>query len=295
MRWSAFGLLAVALLLAGCSGPPSAQPAEAATETAGVLQGVAVDEALRPIAGVDVRAALAGGAPSTAVTGEDGRFRLAGLAPGTWAVEASKAAHLSAYTLAQVEAGVDEPPFLRLVLPVQADELPFVVAIAWHGFVGCAFTYGNLCSAPAQGGFDLIGDQSAHLFWDEYVALGRSPDLIQGEAVWEATLPTSGELKPIYGWSEPEAWRQFQYQGTFFGESTPSPSFHRLTQAELVAAKVGTDAGLVVEFYSGGDTTSPTGLTVNQPVDLYLHNFYGYLPPDDWRFALHGPPPAPPS
>ena len=28
-----------------------------------------------------------------------------------------------------------------------------MVAIQWDGLIGCAFSYGNLCSAPAQGGF----------------------------------------------------------------------------------------------------------------------------------------------
>jgi hypothetical protein len=32
---------------------------------------------------------------------------------------------------------------------------------------------------------------------------------------------------------------------------------------------------------------------LNQPVRLFLHSFYGYLPPDGWRFAVDGAPPPP--
>jgi hypothetical protein len=259
----------------------------------GILAGVVVDPALRPLAGANVSALGPGGTPSVQATDANGTFRFAGLAPGTYAVEAGLPRHLTAHAIAQVVAGEPFPRLVQLVLEVQADELPFVVQIAWEGYIGCAFTYGNLCSAPGQAGYDVIGDQSAHLFFDEYVSIGRVPTLIQGEAVWDATTPTSEELKPIYGWSEPVAWAQLSYLGTFFGESQPSPTFDRVTYEMALEAGIGTGNGLVVEFYSGGDTSSPTGLTVNQPVKLFLHNFYGYLPPDDWRFAVHGAPPPP--
>jgi hypothetical protein len=289
MRWIA---LLVLVLLAGCAGAPVPESAEEADPT-GVLRGLVVDAALRPLADVNVSVAQAGQDAALAQTGVDGLFRFEGLAPGTYVVEARKATYLSAQTLANVQADVPEPDLVQLVLAVQEDEVPFVVAIAWEGYIGCAFTYGNLCSAPAQLGYDILGDSSAHLFWSEYVDVGRVPDLVQAEAVWHATLPTSEELKPIFGWSEPVAWQQLQYGGTFFSESVRSPSFHRLDAELLAEPQVGVTAGLVVEFYSGGDVSSPTGLTLNQPVRLFLHNFYGYLPPEAWRFATDGAPPGP--
>ena len=294
----AFVLTAVlcASVLAGCADPdPSAGAAGddgAADGAAGVLAGVVVDPALRPLAGAHVGILGPAGNASTQTDG-NGSFRFDGLAPGTYAVEASLARHLTSHAIAQVVEGDAFPPLLQLVLQVQVDELPFVVQVAWEGYIGCAFTFGNLCSAPGQAGQDAIGDQSAHLFFDEFMAVGRVPTLIQGEAVWEATTPTSVELKPIYGWSEPVAWAQFSYLGTFFGEPQPSPSFDRVTYEMALEAGIGVENGLVVEFYSGGETTAPTGLTVNQPVKLFLHNFYGYLPPDDWRFATDGAPPPP--
>jgi hypothetical protein len=287
-------VLSAAALLAGCADPGAeAGPAGPVDGATGVLAGVVVDPALRPLLGAEVAILGPGGNPLSKQTDGNGSFRFEGLAPGTYAVEASLARHLTSHAIAQVVQGEAFPPLLQLVLEVQADELPFVVQIAWEGYIGCAFTYGNLCSAPGQAGYDVIGDQSAHLFFEEYMAIGRVPTLIQGEAVWEPTTPTSAELKPIYGWSEPVAWAQFSYLGTFFAESQPSPSFDRVTHEMALEAGIGVENGLVVEFYSGGDTTDPTGLTVNQPVKLFLHNFYGYLPPDGWRFATDGAPPPP--
>ena len=288
------GLMVLAALVAGCAdtsadageGPDGLAPDE------GVLAGIVVDAALRPLADAAVSATPPGGEPLRASTDVNGSFTFAGLAPGTYAVEATKERHLSAHAIAQVAAG-EAGPLVQLVLEVQVDELPFAVAIKWEGYIGCAFSYGNLCSAPAQGGADVIGDQSAHLFWDEYVSQDRVPDALQAEAVWEATLPTSEELQPIFGWSTPEEWQVFQYGGTFGSFSTPSPAFYRVPAEEMLEVGLGVDVGLVVEFYSGDPGGAPAGLTINQPIRLFLHNFYGYEPPEEWRFASDGAPPPP--
>ncbi|HJQ92848.1 MAG TPA: carboxypeptidase-like regulatory domain-containing protein, partial [Candidatus Thermoplasmatota archaeon] len=271
------GLLALAALMPGCAAPsdggdPGTPGLSAET---GVLAGIVVDAALRPLADAQVSATPPGGEPLRTATDVNGSFAFVGLAPGTYAVEATKERHLSAHAIAQVAAG-EAGPLVQLVLEVQADEVPFAVVVKWEGYIGCAFSYGNLCSAPAQGGADVIGDQSAHLFWDEYVAEGRVPDLVQAEAVWEATLPTSEELQPIFGWSTPDEWRVFQYGGTFDSFSTPSPAFYRVPYEEMLEVGLGTDVGLVVEFYSGDPGGAPAGLTINQPIRLFLHNFYGY-------------------
>jgi hypothetical protein len=281
--------------LSGCggkSGDGDGVEAVPLAEGTGILAGIVVDAALRPLVDAQVSATPPGGEPLRMATDANGSFAFVGLAAGTYAVEATKERHLSAHAIAQVLAG-EAGPLVQLVLEVQTDEIPFVIGIKWEGYIGCAFSYGNLCSAPAQGGADVIGDQSAHLFWDEYVAEARVPDMLQAEAVWEPTLPTSAELEPIFGWSTPEEWKVFQYGGVFDGFSTPSPAFYRVPHDQMLEVGLGTDVGLVVEFYSGKPSGAPAGLTVNQPVRLFLHNFYGYEAPDAWRFVADGPPPPP--
>ncbi|MHB1260559.1 MAG: carboxypeptidase-like regulatory domain-containing protein [Thermoplasmatota archaeon] len=291
--WASLALLASPVLLAGCAGRSDGAGDEGQPlPEAGVLAGIVVDAALRPLVGAAVNVTQAGGEPIRQETDVNGSFAFAGLPPGTYAVEATKERHLSAHAIAQVPAG-GAGPLVQLVLEVQVDEVPFVVVVKWEGYIGCAFSYGNLCSAPAQAGADVIGDQSAHLFWDEYVSQDRVPDALQAEAVWEATLATSEDLQPIFGWSTPDEWRAFQYGGTFDSFSTPSPAYYRVPRDEMVEVGLGTEAGLVVEFYSGDPNGVPAGLTINQPIQLFLHGFYGYGPPDAWRFVTDGAPPPP--
>ncbi|MFA5944943.1 MAG: carboxypeptidase-like regulatory domain-containing protein, partial [Candidatus Thermoplasmatota archaeon] len=241
-----------ALLAAGCAGTQSQVGDIVDAVPEGVLAGVVVDAAVRPIEAAEIALTGPGGNQQRSSTDANGTFRFTDLIPGTYAVEASKPRHLSAHTLAQVTSDRQGGPLVQLVLEVQTDELPFVVQVAWEGYIGCAFSLGNLCSAPGQAGYDVMGDQSAHLFFDEFVSVGRIPTLIQGEAVWEATTPTSERLKPIYGWSTPEHWQQLSYDGTFFAVSQTSPTFDRVSNEQAVQAKIGTESGLVVEFYSGG-------------------------------------------
>ncbi|HUR25840.1 MAG TPA: carboxypeptidase-like regulatory domain-containing protein [Candidatus Thermoplasmatota archaeon] len=289
-------LVASLVSLAGCSDGGADDGGETRgaplAEGKGILAGIVVDPALRPLADAQVSATPPGGEALHATTDLNGSFAFVGVSPGTYAVEATKERHLSAHAIAQVPEG-GAGPLVHLVLEVQADELPFVIAVKWEGYIGCAFSYGNLCSVPAQGGADAIGDQSAHLFWDEYVGQARIPDAVQGEAVWEATLATSEQLQPIYGWSTPDEWRAFQYGGVFDSVSTASPSFYRVPREDMLKVGLGTDVGLVVEFYSGDPSGLPAGLTINQPIRLFLHDFYGYEPPDAWRFVTDGAPPPP--
>src|SRR5205085_6493096 len=103
--------------------------------------------------------------------------------------------------------------------------------------------YGNLCSVPAQLGYDVAGDSSAHLFWNEFTDESRVPDLVQVEAAWEAALPTSEELSIIHGYSEPTHWAQLAYDGRFAIVPTTSPSFYRINQTAAAAVGLGLTEG----------------------------------------------------
>src|SRR5688572_17724784 len=95
---AALALLAGALL-AGCSSSSNDSPSEdgptfddlglEATSSTGVIRGLVVDEAIRPVEGARVR--LQGGdAPSEALTTDLGTFGFEGLAPGTYFLSVSK-------------------------------------------------------------------------------------------------------------------------------------------------------------------------------------------------------------
>jgi hypothetical protein len=295
-----------AALLAGCSAGGDADSPAGAGGPPGIgsLLGVVVDQAIRPLQGVEVTVAPAAGvgAPGNATTGAAGAFALHGLAPGSYVVAAAKPGYSASSMVAHVEADVPEAdlPVMKMQLELLASDAPFAVALTWEGIVGCATIGLNLCSVPNQGaGVDPVGDQSAHFFWDELRAYGRPPDAVQVEAVWEPTLATSERMAPYVGWSTPEDWAVFVYGGTFDTTTQASPSFYRVSAEQAAETQLGVANGLIVEFIGAGDygdpAGEPPGLVVNQPVRLFVHLFYGYVPPDAWRFVADGPPPAPPA
>src|SRR5688572_666453 len=111
-------LTALALLvplLAGCSGGEEgpAAPLEA-TPTTGILRGVVVDAAIRPLAGVRITVPQPDGTERNATTPEDGGFAFDGLAPGAYVVHARRLGYLDASVSTNVTAGVAEPEAVRL-------------------------------------------------------------------------------------------------------------------------------------------------------------------------------------
>ncbi|MFA5944222.1 MAG: carboxypeptidase-like regulatory domain-containing protein, partial [Candidatus Thermoplasmatota archaeon] len=131
-------LLAV---LAGCAGrePDSAPPLEA-TATTGLLRGVVVDEAIRPLLGVRITVPLSDGSVLNATTAEDGAFAFGDLQPGGYLVQARKLGFLDAALAANVTAGEGDPAGLRLQMLADVLNAPFVEALQFSGFIQCSFT-----------------------------------------------------------------------------------------------------------------------------------------------------------
>src|SRR5690349_15961209 len=109
-RAAAAALLFAVLTLAGCSQPPAKDTVDddptlelglEATDTTGVLRGVVVDEAIRPVANVSI-VATGSGATRMATSNADGAFGFDGLSPGVYIVKASKPGFFPAQTNADV-------------------------------------------------------------------------------------------------------------------------------------------------------------------------------------------------
>lgn len=137
--WVALTLLSLAL--AGCSGGSNAATVGDENEelpvddTTGGILGVAVDEAIRPLA--NVRVTLEG--QPEVRSGEDGKFRFTGLAPGAYVVTGTKPGHATAMRPVVVEAGVADPDVLRLVLPRIPGKEPYAQTYKLDGVYECAF------------------------------------------------------------------------------------------------------------------------------------------------------------
>jgi len=300
MRDALVAALLAGALLAGCTaGKDTAPPADfsdlklEATATTGVLRGIVVDQAIRPIAGANVTLAPGGG---HARTTPNGTFGFDGLAPGTYFVHVAKPGFAAVQASADVVAGVAEPPLVRIQLVAQPGTAPYVEAFHFTGFL----TFGAAVFATSIGTTvfgplaDALSDQSIWVL--NFTAL---PMWSQGELVWQQTQPLGGDF----------IWEMTDTSNTHYGhrETGPSPALAYWNTSVLVEHNKTTldpHAGIAYRFFGGPHPLCVTpppapsnfgcGVTVNQKAEVYIHNFYNFIPPDGWRFTKDGDP-VPPS
>lgn len=308
-------LPAVAALLAGCSGGTGETPVEdvpdlglEATATTGVLRGVVVDEAIRPLAGVSIVASSAGQADRTGASLDTGFFGFDGLAPGTWFVMANHTGYFEVQGSAEVVAGVAEPPVLKLQLVRDVANTPYAVLSKIEGYLECGLSVVALCAVGQ--GLPVVGNLTNDRF-SGVVAVDRPPHWIQSEMVWEPTTAASDQL-----W----IWHSRSAKGGGYNGSCncwtqgPSPLLITTNQTLAEDQEYGTENDVYVRVFTGSiqGTRNPTdpagcypgnglgntycggvGYSLQQPFSIYTTVFYGYLPPDGWTFVASGEVPQP--
>ena len=275
----ALALLA-ATVLAGCSdggGDDLAKAAAeldvAATATTGVIRGVTVDEALRPIAGAAVQ--LVGGAATT--SNDDGAFGFEGLPPGTYFLTVSADGYAAVQQSAEVLAGVSDPEPLRVLLAAVPRLEPFIEALAARLYVIGAVSTPVVFVRLG----DVVGDEGNFAF---DLPVTPNGTLAQAEFLWEPSTPLGQEL--------------WVGGGTYAGDDDvdevdgagPSPLVLRANATD------GGDTADRVFFHMWSDDApgQPVGLHLQQRVDAFVHVFHNFRPGDGWTFARDGPHPLPP-
>ena len=302
---------AAAIALAGCGSPgePPAATDElagldgldlAATATTGVLRGVVVDDAIRPLANASVTARGPGG-ERTATTGPDGLFGFQGLAPGTWFVSVAKLAYEEAQVSAEVVAGVSDPPVVKVLLVFVPGEAPFVTEVHVEAFIQCIVPGANVCAiinlypcAYAGQCDPIVDDTSFVVLHDEVVSLQRVPDWLQAEILWESTQAATPGLGIQYSNFDAESPGRGASSDVVRGRS---PLLYAKDADALAEWEVGLTKGIGHEIFGHMDETSvigSLGFVLNQRVDFFFHVFYGYVPSEGWQFSLDGAAPPPP-
>ncbi len=302
MRWPA---LALAVVLAGCSSPPTSTAPDGpdfsdldldASSTTGLLRGVVVDEAIRPLGNATVTLTPGG---LTARTTQDGLFGFDGLAPGTYFVAATKLGYANAQSSVDVVAGVAEPKIVRVLLTSVPGTQPFVEALHFQGFL----TFGAAIFATSVG-TTIYGPLAENLsdasIW--VVTYTQLPQWAQGELVWEQNQPLGGEF----------IWEMTDTSNTHYGyrETTSSPALAYwnttvLEDPDLTNSTLDPDRGIAYRFFGGPHPlckeppgilpirTFGCGVTIQQSADAYIHSFYNFVPPEGWRFTQDGDPVVP--
>jgi hypothetical protein len=305
----AFLLLAVSAL-AGCAGGSGASdgadlglPALAATATTGVIRGVVVDEAIRPVANVTVEARGPEGATRSASTDGNGFFGFAALVPGTWFLTAEKIAYTSTQQSVEVLAGVDDPPATKMQVVFVPGDLPFYTEVKVEAFVQCIVPGANMCAIVnlypcAVAGYcePIVEDTSYVLLYDELVVLQRVPDWMQAEVVWESTQGLSPKLAIRPSAHSPDDGAGLDERQDWVFGASPIAMAWDLERAE--EWEMGKAEGVSFEIFGHMDETSTigsVGFVLNQRVEFFFHVFYGYTPPEGWQFSVDGSVPQPPT
>lgn len=322
-------LLVISLVLAGCGAPAPATSEEtfedldfgevAATETTGVIRGVVIDLAIRPVAGVLVNLT---GTELAKTTGDDGSFAFAGLQPGTYFLQASKLGYSSLQGSAEVVAGVDEPPIVKLQMIADPSTAPRVVLYHLDGYIECSVRPMILALQCGFSSGDVVNAE-----YD----LEAIPDWIQSEMVWTSTQATGDELSlSIRCLVQSERCPEGQLTIVRSEGASPRIATINRTTSEFWALGAPDGDPLSISIFAFGRSdldfydeetvdgaqepitgkpcldwsgilfppgtcvrmTGP-GLIVNQKVDVYTHVFYGFLPEEGWTFGVDGAP-APP-
>lgn len=286
-----------------------------ATDTTGVIRGVVVDEAIRPLAGVLIN--VTGQQRVSAVTRDDGAFGFSGLEPGDYFLQASMKGFITQQASTSVVAGRNNPDLVKITLAAVPVEAPYVDAVTYAGYL----TFGASVGITSIGSTIYGGVGQDYAIWNHKFT--QVPMWAQGELVWDQTQPAGGMLI----WEMVKGDGSNQWRGHRETAESPALAFWNTTvlqnEAENVTdADIGIDyrffggphpllapgAGIVPERSSGHPacTTFPTvvlgdrslcsfgyGLTYQQRADAYVHNFYNFAPPEGWRYTVNGDPVVP--
>jgi hypothetical protein len=294
-------VLAIAsLLLGGCAsskpepgtdGLPAADFKDldlAATATTGIIRGIVVDEAIRPVGGVLLVVQTEGG-PRETKSADDGVFGFDDLTAGTYFVQASKLGYTSAQTSTDVVAGVAEPAIVKVLMTRDPGTSPFFEAYTWEGFIDCSARYfvegRNFCSLAG----DLSNDDT---LYDIELTSG-TPTYAQGELVWESTQSLGDELS--------FNWRKDDTNTDYVDIEGPSPLVLAAEKDLLAENEVGAGQPLrTIIFTAHNSATEPpggllwgVGVQWQQRFTVYIHVFYNFHPPEGWQFSVDGEPVPP--
>ena len=306
------------LLLAGCSDRPDAATQSTgddvdfgdvqATATTGVIRGIVVDTAIRPLADALVHIGLPTNRSTT--TGDDGQFAFQDLDPGTYFLTVSLADHTSVQQSVEVVAGDSAPPIVRVQLERLPSTQPFVDTYQFTGYLtfGAAIGLTSIGTTinPTLAG--LVNDKS---IWS--IEFTQLPAWAQGELVWQQTQPAGGQFifEIVHG--NNNTHRGFRTTG-----ESPALAYWNTSVLERYRETV-LENGTAYRFFGGphpllapgGPILPPReqcppipglgfnpcsfgfGLTVQQKAELYIHNFYNFAPPEGWRYTVDGDPVVP--
>lgn len=272
-------LSVAAVALAGCSESPRAAPDTPddglkPTASTGIIRGVAVDAAIKPLAGAQI-VASSSGAEKTMTSAEDGTFGADGLAPGVWLLRASKLGYDPAQQTVEVVAGQSDPPIVKVLLVENPALRPYSETYVWRGFIECS------AGVPEVGSVNpcFVLPTSSNV-WEQNVT--GVPAFVQAEMVWKPASVAGSSF-----WLSAFVDGEDLVEPDDYAEAMGGTPLILPIAGDLLDEKgVGADQTLAFRVFPGID--QPT-VFLQQAFDVYITVFYGYAPPEDWTFVEDGP------
>lgn len=267
------------------------------TATTGVILGIVVDFAIRPIPDASIEITGAGLARS-AISDEEGRFAIGDLEPGTYFLRVKHLLYASSQTSTEVVAGDAEPPITRIQLERLFSQDPYSETLKFEGFIACGFNAGTVAPCvtdftqvvgPCGGGCvpalrTIMGDRR-----DYVTAIGPGWQQLVVEMTWEpsaqATSPAMGfvvshpnRTGAAHSFGSAAGPDPIRWQADIGVEADGAAS----QEPTMIPAEGWPDLLIFSNVRSDGGV--PAAVTVQQSFTIFQNNFYYGTPPEGWSF-----------
>lgn len=336
-RRVAVALLLVATLLAGCSGGKAKKADDGidegsfdeldlvATKETGVIRGIVIDEAINPIADVNISVVGPLGMSGLVKSNAEGAFGMDGLEPGSYFLTATKPSYQGVQTAVDVVAGISDPDPVKVLLVADPSSVPYPNQYVMEGFITCSARIA-LTAVPA--GECQPSDESQVNY-----TLDRLPEWAQTEMTWKSTQALGDALSLVSecfsGDEEPDSDPCPNGNLVVNRSEGSAPLIIKFNQTLLHQFIIGEGHDLRLRIFAAGrqdtdlideeahnqrinQTTggqvqciawpainqgcfrfTGVGVILNQAFKVFTTVFYGYTPPEDWLFIETGNVPQP--
>ncbi|MEA3136416.1 MAG: hypothetical protein QOJ26_135 [Thermoplasmata archaeon] len=306
LRPALLGLLFLLATLAGCSsgGTPSTGAEAGGTTAAPIAAGdgrlciVAVDDAIRPIAGANVTVKLSDGSSRSAVSDESGKACI-DLAPGSYIVEVRHIhqTYETAQTSAEVEAGKEA--VVKVLMKRLFAQEPYHVTQKFDGFLQCAWAVEGAASSTCVNdythfvGLGYTCPECEHFFDNR----GTTYPLDAGwqtqvyEVTWEPSAQgTSPEMRITVS-HFPRPASHWYCSGT-----GATPILLRIElgevcddqQSEPTLQPPEGELNTTLFMAAKAPDGQPVAFAASQRFTVFMNFFYFGKPPPDWSFIQGG-------
>ncbi|HUR61545.1 MAG TPA: carboxypeptidase-like regulatory domain-containing protein [Candidatus Thermoplasmatota archaeon] len=299
IRLSLFALTLVTVAFAGCatkatddSGTTGVDGIDVApTATTGIIRGVVVDTAVRPLANVHLSLKV-GDRTMTTDSIANGGFGFEGLPPGTYFVTATKLGFNTVGTSAEVTANDANPPLAKISMEANPSTKPYLESYVFKGIIECSGTFvvvgAALCSVPNEAtcGLDPV-PCSPNVTNDNtqvHYQVARVPSWVQSEMVWQSTQALGTDLSLMYSYDCGETlYCDHEVSGV-------SPLLLAAGPEDIQKIGIGNSTDVYIRVFNSGTAESMgrAGLTLEQDFTIYTQVFYGFQPPEGYRFSKDG-------